>query len=324
MNSLLKLFWNPEESRLRAFYRILLVFPSYFLITKILWVSLAFLVNFSEDFTGSIPLWCIIALAFSKLMRVGLIWFASLYVDKRAFSDFGMTFNREWWVDLSFGLSLGILSMSGIFLIELWMGWVTISDLFHVLVVDRSFWLTIILFFLLFSTVGFAEELFYRSYILTNTAEGLNVNNQQKRAIIGALLLSSILFGLTHAFNENATLISTVNIMFAGIWLAIGYLLTGRLAISIGLHITWNFFQGNIFGFAISGQTFARDAVSMITIEQSGPEIWTGGAFGPEAGIIGLLAMFVCTLLTAAWVYLRTGSIRLHLPLAKRTERKPR
>jgi membrane protease YdiL (CAAX protease family) len=323
MNALLTLFWNAEESRLRAFYRISLVFPAYFLITQILWLSLSYFTHFTMDFTGSIPLWCIVILVFSKSMRIGLIWIASLYLDKRAFSDFGMTFNKEWWVDLAFGLLLGILSMTGIFLIELWMGWVSISELFHVFVADRSFWITISLFFVLFSAVGFAEELFYRSYILTNAAEGLNVNNRPTRAIISALLLSSILFGLTHAFNANATLISTFNIMFGGVWLAIGYLLTGRLAISIGLHIAWNFCQGNIFGFAISGHTFAREAVSMITIEQAGPALWTGGSFGPEAGIIGFLAMLVCTILTVIWVYFRTGSIKLYLPLAKQTVRKP-
>ncbi len=63
-------------------------------------------------------------------------------------------------------------------------------------------------------------------------------------------------------------------------------MLTGELAFPIGLHIAWNFFQGNVFGFPVSGTT---STTSLIAIEQGGPEIWTGGVFGPEAASWGSL-----------------------------------
>ncbi len=91
--------------------------------------------------------------------------------------------------------------------------------------------------------------------------------------------------------------------------------MTGKLAIPIGLHITWNFFQGNVFGFPVSG-TLAN-VTTFIAIEQGGPDLWTGGASGPEAGLIGIIAMVLGVVLTVVWVYWRYGSVSLHLPLAE-------
>ena len=99
-----------------------------------------------------------------------------------------------------------------------------------------------------------------------------------------------------------------------------GLILTGELAIPIGLHIFWNFFQGNIFGFPVSGVSYPAEIVSLIKINQSGPEMWTGGGFGPEAGLLGLFANLLGLLLIFGWVYIRRGKkfAGIHAPLAIR------
>ena len=71
--------------------------------------------------------------------------------------------------------------------------------------------------------------------------------------ILLACAVSSSFFGLAHAANPNASAISTVNVAVAGIMLGTGYILTGRLAVSVGLHSSWNLFQNNVFGFPVSG-----------------------------------------------------------------------
>jgi uncharacterized protein len=90
--------------------------------------------------------------------------------------------------------------------------------------------------------------------------------------------------------------------------------LTGRLGLPIGIHITWNFFQGNVFGFPVSGNVF--QAATFLAINQTGPRLWTGGAFGPEAGLIGLIAISLGSVLTVIWVQARYHRVRLYTPLA--------
>ena len=94
-----------------------------------------------------------------------------------------------------------------------------------------------------------------------------------------AVIISSAVFGLLHLANPNATWVSAAGIFFAGVFLAYGYIRTKQLWLPIGLHIGWNFFEGVGFGFPVSG---LADIYKMLRIQVHGPEIWTGGAFGPD------------------------------------------
>lgn len=248
------------------------------------------------------------------------VWLAGRFLDRRPFVDFGFHIDRDWWIDLGFGLLLGAALMLMIFLIELAAGWVTVSGTFATRDPDVAFTLAILPPLLTFLAVGFYEELFSRGYQLRNISEGLNWEAiGPGGAIAIATLISSAIFGVLHVGNPNASLISTLYLCGAGIQLALGFLLTGELAIPIGLHVTWNFFQGNVFGFPVSGGDYG--SATFIAIEQGGPDVWTGGAFGPEAGLVGLLAMVVGALLIVLWVRRRYGRAKLHVELAEAPER---
>jgi hypothetical protein len=168
----------------------------------------------------------------------------------------------------------------------------------------------------LFATllVGAQEEWFARGYLLQNLAEGLyGPRITAKGAVFIAYLLTSLFFGFLHANNPHATLTSSLTLALFGLCVGLGFILTGELAIPIGLHIGWNFAQGAIFGFPVSG---ADAHLSLLATQQSGPTIWTGGAFGPEGGLLGPLALLLGALLVYGWVRWTSRQVFVQAALA--------
>jgi len=138
---------------------------------------------------------------------------------------------------------------------------------------------------LIFVLVGWNEELLSRGYHLQNLMDGLG--------LLRAVVLSSAVFGVLHLTNPNATLAGAGGVFLAGVFFCFAYLRSGRLWLPIGLHIGWNLCEGLMFGFPVSG----LDTYRLLHVDVLGPELWTGGPFGPEAGLVilpGLLFGAVC------------------------------
>jgi CAAX protease family protein len=287
----LGLFWNPEERRWRAGWRLafqLVVFATVLAGVAVLSKSL-----------GPGPGAAILAWLTYLLAGVGSVGLLARFVDRRPFADFGFHLSGGWWLDFAFGLVLGGVMLSGVFATELAAGWIQVvggaasSESWPIGVavfVKGVEWIA----------VGVNEELVFRGYQLRNLAEGLAGRRLDARTALSlAVVASSVLFGLAHLANGHASFMSTLNIVLGGLLLSLPLLLTGELAISIGLHISWNLFEGTIYGFAVSG---VPPKTHLLTIEQTGPDLWTGGAFGPEAGLVSILWMLIAGGLVAAWV----------------------
>ncbi len=301
------LFWNAEERRLRTGWRFLVLMVMLVVLSSLLGL-VAYLVvgeTAGEEAPAAVEgLFSILG----NLTIVGSVALAARFLDRRPFRDYGFHFNRAWWEDFAFGLGLGVVLMTGIFAVEWAAGWITPrpTPLTPSLVGGVGVQIA------LFLAVGLGEELLMRGYVLRNLAEGLHPPRWSARtALLLAWVGSSVFFGLAHLGNPNMTWVSTLNLTVAGLFLGLGYVLTGELALPIGLHITWNLFQGTVFGFPVSGFTFGS---SLITTTQGGPTAWTGGVFGPEAGLIALVAMGVGSALTVAWLR-RRGPVALRTSL---------
>ena len=101
-----------------------------------------------------------------------------------------------------------------------------------------------------------------------------------------ALAVTSALFGAAHLMNPNASLIAAVGIALeAGVMLGAAYMLTRQLWLAIGIHIAWNFTQGEVWDVPVSG-TFVH---GLVEAELSGPPLLSGGGFGLEASIIAIV-----------------------------------
>jgi hypothetical protein len=101
-----------------------------------------------------------------------------------------------------------------------------------------------------------------------------------------AVVFSAALFGLLHALNPGATVVSGVAIAIeAGVLLAVAYVLTRNLWFAIGIHLGWNFAEGALFGARVSGGAASH---ALIRTSISGPDLISGGGFGPEASVVSV------------------------------------
>jgi membrane protease YdiL (CAAX protease family) len=304
------LLWNGGERRFRAPVRVTLltVVTALFVVGTSLGASLGLgglrsLIGGAFGAAAAATAVAVAGVGFVGGAVTLSVLIAARYVDRRRLGDLGLRIDRGWWLDCGFGLALGATLMTLVFVVELTAGWIRVTGLVRP---RADFGVRFLGLVAVFVGVGVYEELLSRGYLLTNAAEGLVGRIGERGAVGGGVLLTSLLFGLGHTNNPNATLASTVAIVIAGGMLAAGYVLTGELAIPIGLHVTWNLFQGGVYGFPVSG--LGVDA-SVVAVEETGPDVVTGGAFGPEAGLIGIAAMTLGTVAIAAWSRWRTGTL---------------
>jgi len=316
---LYRLLWNEDEERLRAAWRLLIVLTLWILLSALLngtvgiWIT-AIMKRIWPLFG---PLWGrVIGFVLILISTLMVSWFGAHFLDHRPVAELWGRFSRDWWLDFAFGLGLGALLMVLIFFIEWGAGWITIVGTFKASADDIPTVAGLLGALIIFICVGIYEEVIFRGYQIRNLAEGLNFPAIGARgAVLIAWLTTSALFGLWHMFNPNSSAISTAYLTLAGLLLGMGLVYTGNLAIPIGLHITWNFFQGHVFGLPVSG--FDYPGVTVIAVEQAGPILWTGGSFGPEAGLVGIGAIGAGVLLTLLWLRRRYGLIELDRSLAQ-------
>ncbi len=266
------IFISPDEPRLRAGWRLL--------IQTILMIVLAIPVSLLSFVVADLLHLQVDNLLLSQvaefLVFAGSIFLVRRLLDKRSIKSLGL--NLDIWAvsDILAGIVITFILMGTIYLAMVALGWSKFESFAWQNESTSSVLLNTLTILVVFIFVGFNEELLSRGYHLQTIASGLNLT--------WGVILSSAVFGILHLGNPGATWISAVGIFFAGLFLAYGYMRTKRLWLSIGLHIGWNFFEGVVFGFPVSG----LDIYRLLHHQVSGPELWTGGGFGPEAGLIVL------------------------------------
>ena len=204
------------------------------------------------------------------------LWLFMKFIDRKPLMSLGLKY-EGFQQDFKFGLILG----AGLIAI----GFFSLFILGYVRVESFSFpFLDIVLYFILFVVVAFHEEIMLRGYILRSLMESMN------RYL--ALAVSSLIFMTVHLLNPNISFLGAVNLFLAGIVLGIYYVHKSNLWLPIGMHLTWNFFQGPIFGFEVSG----IKSQSLIKQTVNGSDLITGGQFGFEASLLATVLIVVVIL----------------------------
>ena len=210
-----------------------------------------------------------------------LVFLRVKFIEKRNLSFIG--FNKNNWLrKYLLGFSIGIIMMGIIVLILLPFGYITIekNPIQPVGVSSISSILVILLGWII---QGATEEIVTRGWLL-------NVLSTKYNIVFG-LLISSTLFGLMHLANPNVNYIAVINIILVGIFYGLYVIKTNDLWAVCGMHSAWNFAQGNIFGFEVSGLNVSVG--SLIDLNLVGNDFVTGGIFGPEAGIVATFVLFL-------------------------------
>lgn len=135
-----------------------------------------------------------------------------------------------------------------------------------------------------FALAAAVEEVLFRGYPFQVLVNGIGP--------WGATLLSSALFAAVHGGNPNVSAPALANIFLAGVLLAVAYLRTRSLWFVTAVHLGWNWAMAALLDFPVSGllwDTPLYDAV------ETGPDWWTGGPFGPEAGVPATVALLAGT-----------------------------
>ena len=132
---------------------------------------------------------------------------------------------------------------------------------------------------LLLVAVAVGEELVFRGYLLRNLMDSFS-----KEA---ALFASAIVFALFHSLNPDFSLTAFLNIFIAGVLLGVNFIFTRNLWFGIFLHLAWNWLQGPLLGFAVSG----LDLPSMLELNSTASVILSGGRFGLEGSWLTLLLL---------------------------------
>lgn len=224
------------------------------------------------------------------LMLVGYLSAAILVLRwrKLPLSLLGMSL-RGRGKDLLAGLGVAVLLYAVGFGTSLLMGTVEIAS---VQWVPRDL-LGTLLFFLL---VALTEEVMLRGFVL-----GRMLSAGMNRFV--ALFLSSALFSAMHLFNPNFALLPFVNILLAGCLLGASFLYTRNLCFPVVLHWFWNWLQGPVLGYEVSGMDSGE---TLLTLRLTGSDLLTGGSFGFEGSLLCTVLLVVGTLAIVAY-YERRG-----------------
>ena len=215
---------------------------------------------------------------FSFVFILLLFIFWVKVIEKNSLSSLGFV-KKNWLKYLGWGILLSLLQMGVIALVYQVCG-IGTFELNELSLEPILFILGLFPFWLL---QGGTEEVATRGWLLTRIAARTNLPL--------AIAISSSLFGILHMGNAGVTFLSVLNIILDGVLAGLLFIYTDSIWLVVAQHGTWNYVQGNLLGFQVSG-TGADASIFSFTMGD-GPDWLTGGAFGAEGSIITTLVLLV-------------------------------
>lgn len=208
----------------------------------------------------------------------------AVYGWKNKAADLGLTSLQKDGKDFLIGILAGTLGITVVLVCLLVSGSVKITDISTKYVGEVSLGL------LTYIVVGFAEEIFNRG--------GLMLALKQTKSKVLIIGIQAVIFGMMHLGNNGVSIWAVINLILFGVFTGYCFYRSGNIWLPIGFHIAWNFVQGNVYGFHVSGMTDS----SLMNMKVVKETIFTGAAFGPEGGL-GVTISLVLLMLSVVYYY---------------------
>lgn len=282
MKLLKNLFWNVDENRLRALWRILVFLVIAAIIVNPIVIVLDQIFEISLHQTA---INLIVALGFFISLSI-----VAKYIEKGSLPEYGLSFSYTSFTHFLQGTLVGGILISIVVLLSWLLGLISIQSTFYTHPESNTFFL-VLLFgqFVRYFFGSFFEELLSRAYLIKNISEGIrNRTLRNQRAILISAVFTSLLFSVLHVFNPDFSTLSTINLFLVGLLFAFSYIYSGDLSWPIGIHFGWNIFQNVVFGYPNSGKA-TEVAILKFNLHKS--ELLNGGNFGLEASLLSTLVL---------------------------------
>lgn len=298
-------FWNDERGRARTPWLIALPLVGAY----------AALIAVEAAIYGRLPLPMVQLLINVAPVAVAFVLIVAsrrLLGARRSLSDYGLAVDRRWLVDLSAGLVIGLAGVAIPYLVGIAAGWLEVVAVF-----DRgelALWPGIILIVLSMFLVGLWEELLLRAVFICNAADGLRGWLSPRRAVAGGVVVSAVVFGVAH-FAQAAQAAFILTWVLSGVVLGVIYVLSGNLALTIGIHAAFNIAYNVLFVRTDVAGLESLSAITRIGLDPDLPLLVRGGVLDVAAWVcVGLLGLL--------WLWSSRGALSVNLE-ALQVEEEP-
>jgi membrane protease YdiL (CAAX protease family) len=207
---------------------------------------------------------------------------------------------KRAWLDMLAGMGITAAAMIIIFLIELALGWISVTGFAlsgqPTGVILRVAWLAL----LLKLVTAVMEEVLFRGLLLQGVKEAWDE--------WGAIFISAVIFGGSHIVEAGAMesdWLKFIPLMaLPGVMLGWAYLHTGNLWLATGINFAWNLFQDNLLN--LTGFHPGKTSLGLLT-EVTGPQLLVGSSSGIEVGMVGILCLVLIAIGIWFWT-IRKGN----------------
>lgn len=234
-----------------------------------------------KQLMGNLPEWFnVVNLLATGLMTLAVMLYCRR-IEGRSYASMGLS-KKGFFKNYVKGLVIGAVMIAAAAGLTVLMGGAQIT------LADKISWLYIALFFAGYLVQGMSEEFMCRGYLCVSLA------NKVKLSV--AVGISSVVFAMLHLANPGLSLLAMINLALFGVFMAVYMFRTDDLWGVCAIHSAWNFLQGNILGFSVSGVAAKSSVFTSSYV--GGKELISGGAFGLEGGICATIVLLAAILLT--------------------------